>query len=99
MLKNSSLLHIQIAIIGSSVSVYLVAAALSCWLLHAIYHLLISPLSDIPGPFWARYTRLWYLYKSNTGNFHLDNIKLHETYSKIIRVAPNIYSILDDQLG
>ncbi|CAG9989189.1 unnamed protein product [Clonostachys byssicola] len=78
---------------GSSVSVYLVAATLSCWLLHAMYQLLASPLRDIPGPFWARYTRLWYLYKSNAGNFHLDNIKLHDTYGKIVRVAPNMYSI------
>ncbi|KAF4458285.1 Cytochrome P450, partial [Fusarium albosuccineum] len=52
-----------------------------------------SPLRNIPGPFLARFSRLWYLYQSYAGNFHLKNIELHRKHGRIVRLAPNTYSI------
>ena len=41
-----------------------------------------DPLKDVPGPFWARFTRLWELRASMQGKFEQDNIKLHERYGQ-----------------
>ncbi|KAL4929023.1 cytochrome P450 [Aspergillus undulatus] len=59
-----------------------------------------DPLRDVPGPGPARYTRLWYLRKIKGGNFHHENIDLHRKnvphhQDKIVRIAPNMYSIDD----
>lgn len=54
-----------------------------------------SPLRGIPGPFTARFSRLWYFNRVNKGHFEKDNTTLHKKYGPIIRVAPNHYSIDD----
>ncbi|KAJ5182615.1 hypothetical protein N7492_000231 [Penicillium capsulatum] len=54
-----------------------------------------SPLKDIPGPFWARFTSLWYFNRVRRGQFEHDNIRLHRQYGSIVRLAPNQYSISD----
>lgn len=54
-----------------------------------------SPLKSIPGPPAARFTRLWYLQKVWTGEFSRLNIDLHRKYGRVVRLAPNEYS-LDD---
>ncbi|KAJ5177097.1 uncharacterized protein N7482_002974 [Penicillium canariense] len=55
----------------------------------------LSPLKDIPGPFWTRFTSLWYFSRVRHGQFEQDNIKLHRQYGAIVRIAPNQYSIDD----
>lgn len=48
-----------------------------------VYQTLTSPLLRVPGPFLARFTRLWELQavrKQDTPTF---NIALHEKYGKI----------------
>jgi cytochrome P450 len=57
------------------------------------YKTLTSPLRKIPGPFLARFTRLWYLRRLQLGRFHEDNITLHRKYGPIVRIAPKLYSI------
>lgn len=54
-------------------------------LLYEIYRVVSDPLRKVPGPFWARYTRLWEVYHVRKGNFHLLNIELHERYGKLPR--------------
>lgn len=54
-----------------------------------------SPLRSIPGPFTARFTKLWYFWRLWLGNFEQDNINLHRKYGPIIRIAPDMYSIDD----
>lgn len=54
---------------------------------------LFSPLRSIPGPFWTKFTRLWYFKRVYQGNFEHDNIELHRRYGRIVRIAPNMYSI------
>jgi hypothetical protein len=48
--------------------------------LRSIIRALSSPLRSLPGPFWARFTRLWYLSKVWAGDFQKTNIELHEVY-------------------
>jgi hypothetical protein len=52
-------------------------------------------LKNIPGPFWARFSNLWYFNRIRHGQFEHDNIKLHKQYGPIVRVGPNHYSISD----
>ncbi|KAK3640620.1 hypothetical protein LTR22_016910 [Elasticomyces elasticus] len=68
------------------------------FILKPIINALRSPLRHIPGPFAARFTRLWYLLRVRNGQFHQENIALHQKYnSNVIRYAPNSYSISDPE--
>ncbi|KAE8365754.1 cytochrome P450 [Aspergillus caelatus] len=73
--------------------IYAVLAALCCYIVLTVYEQVRSPLRDIPGPFVARFSSLWYLYKSYRGNFHHENIELHRKHGRIVRIAPGTYSI------
>lgn len=50
---------------------------------------MLSPLANIPGPFLASITRLWYTYINWRGTQHVVLAKLHARYGDIVRVAPN----------
>lgn len=52
-----------------------------------------SPTRHLPGPFWARFTRLWYFKRVALGGFERENIALHRKYGPIVRLAPNMFSI------
>ncbi|KAL6792217.1 cytochrome P450 [Trichoderma sp. SZMC 28013] len=54
---------------------------------------LTSPTRKIPGPFLARFTRLWYFRRVALGGFEQENIQLHRKYGPVVRLAPNMYSI------
>lgn len=75
--------------------VYIVLAAVYCYIVVTICQHLLCPLRDIPGPFAARFSTLWYLYRSYRGNFHRENIELHRKHGRIVRIAPGTYSISD----
>lgn len=68
----------------------LVAVAWPCF---AVLRAVTSPLRSVPGPFWARFSRLWLFRKVWQGHFEADNIKLHRQYGPVVRVAPGWYSI------
>ncbi|KAJ5414314.1 hypothetical protein N7509_000941 [Penicillium cosmopolitanum] len=55
----------------------------------ALYKIISHPLFCIPGPFLARFTRLWLFWEALISRFPFTNVKLHEKY------APNEYSIDD----
>lgn len=69
--------------------------------LYAIVAAAISPTRNIPGPFLARFTRLWYLHSVWTGQHQKHAIALHRKYAKgqyyapIVRLAPNLFSIIE----
>lgn len=42
-----------------------------------LYCALTSPLRRIPGPWSARFSRLWFLRQAWVGRYHLEDIKLH----------------------
>lgn len=58
---------------------------------------LISPLRSIPGPFVARYTRLWFLFRVWRGRFDLDTIALHKKYGHVFRFGPYHYCFNDPE--
>ncbi|KAJ5983199.1 hypothetical protein N7481_005298 [Penicillium waksmanii] len=67
-----------------------------------VFHVLLrlgratfSSLRDVPGPFWTRFTSLWYFNQLRHGSFEHENIRLHQKYGSIVRLAPNQYSISD----
>ncbi|KAK5175602.1 uncharacterized protein LTR77_000741 [Saxophila tyrrhenica] len=68
------------------------AYLLILWILASIVSHIISPLRTIPGPFAARFTKLWFFYRVWQGKFHEDNIALHRKYGAVVRYAPRHYS-------
>ena len=56
-------------------------------LLYDTYRVVSDPLRKVPGPFWARYTRLWEVYHVRKGHFHSLNVELHEKYGKLHRCS------------
>lgn len=59
----------------------------------AMYRRYLSPLSDIPGPFWASITRLWQVVHIFRGDQNLQSIALHDKYGHFVRIAPNEISV------
>jgi hypothetical protein len=64
-------------------------------LIYTLLQYLLDPLRSIPGPFLARFSRLWYFLEIYKGSFEETNIELHRRYGPIVRVAPHEYSIDD----
>jgi hypothetical protein len=66
---------------GSTIPpVVLVGAVLSLAILVKLIQLVRDPLRTVPGPFLARFTRLWYLQKVWKGDFEKTNIELHQKH-------------------
>jgi hypothetical protein len=49
----------------------------------------------IPGPFLASITDFWRVWAVADGTFHTRNLKLHEKYGPLVRIAPNVVSVSD----
>lgn len=47
-----------------------------------VYQRFLSPLAQIPGPFWASISRLWYLRKINAEDMHRYTKRLHDRYGR-----------------
>ncbi|RGP77378.1 pisatin demethylase [Fusarium longipes] len=60
------------------------------WILASYFS---SPLKKYPGPFLAKFTRLWYMYQVSTGDSHLVLEKLHKKYGPIVRITPHIVDV------
>jgi cytochrome P450 len=61
-----------------------------------VYRLFLHPLSKFPGPLPAKISGLWRSKKYLDGNWHADVVELHEKYGRIVRIAPNELSIVDE---
>ncbi|KAJ0113819.1 hypothetical protein J7T55_010063 [Diaporthe amygdali] len=72
-----------------------IAALAVTTIIYSLIRAAISPLKSVPGPFAARFSRLWYLQKVWTGELPRLNADLHRKYGPVVRLAPNEYS-LDD---
>jgi hypothetical protein len=64
-------------------------------LIYGFLRYLLDPLRSIPGPFLARFSRLWYFLEIYKGSFEETNIELHKRYGSIVRIAPHEYSVDD----
>jgi cytochrome P450 len=59
------------------------------------YALFLDPLRNIPGPFLARFSRLWMVYHARRGDMHTTMIALHKKHGKLVRTGPSEVSISD----
>ncbi|OWP00859.1 hypothetical protein B2J93_2552 [Marssonina coronariae] len=72
-------------------------ALLTCevYLVYILLQAILDPLRSVPGPFLARFTRLWYFIKVYQGDFERRNIRLHEEYGPLVRIGPGEYTVDD----
>ncbi|EDN96915.1 hypothetical protein SS1G_01843 [Sclerotinia sclerotiorum 1980 UF-70] len=55
-----------------------------------------TAIRDIPGPFPAKFTRLWLLLQARFGYRYLSVHDAHAKYGKMVRIQPDHVSIADD---
>lgn len=55
-------------------------------------------LRQVPGPFLARFTRLYKVYLSIKGDMHIEHQNLHKKYGPVVRTGPNSVSIGDAEM-
>ncbi|KAE8421602.1 cytochrome P450 [Aspergillus pseudocaelatus] len=75
----------------------LVGSLVIFWVVPFLYNLFFSPLRNVPGPFWARFTILWEFRQLVKGRSHEEYIRLHKKYGPVVRVSPKRYSVIDPQ--
>ena len=67
-----------------SVSSVLVLLAITAIVFRALFQAYRSPLRDIPGPWLARFTRLWLLRAYASRSFQITNLNLHRKLGLIV---------------
>ncbi|XRM40663.1 hypothetical protein ABZX51_003975 [Aspergillus tubingensis] len=70
-----------------------VAAGLVCLVL---YRQFLHPLAKVPGPVLARFTGMWRNWYYLRGQWHDVVLALHAQYGRVVRIAPNEVSIVDE---
>ncbi|KAF2165914.1 hypothetical protein M409DRAFT_55282 [Zasmidium cellare ATCC 36951] len=80
---------------SSTSPVFLLATILAIPFAYVIYQTYFHPLASIPGPFWARLTRLWITKHSWDGDMHTTIIALHKKHGSLVRTGPNEVSVSD----
>lgn len=65
-------------------------------LLLALYRLFLHPLAHVPGPFLAKLTGLWRDAGYRRGRWHEDILEIHQKYGRVVRIAPNEVSVVDE---
>jgi hypothetical protein len=63
--------------------------------LYAIYQIYLSPLSAIPGPFWASLSRTWLISHVLRRDLIHVTPALHAKHGKFVRIAPDEISVSD----
>ncbi|KAI1060322.1 hypothetical protein LB506_011241 [Fusarium annulatum] len=71
----------------------IIAILITAWLLYHVVTAVCDPLRSLPGPFMARFTRLWLFRQYCGGNYVWTNIELHKKHGPIVRIAPDQYSL------
>jgi len=64
-----------------------------------IYYRVFHPLSKVPRPFLASFSRVWLLYHALSGQPHLAHIAAHHKYGPIVRAGPNHVLLSDPKHG
>ncbi|THH27801.1 hypothetical protein EUX98_g6398 [Antrodiella citrinella] len=67
----------------------LLAVQVSTWLFDT------KGLHRVPGPFFAKWTSLWYGFAGHSGRVDQIILDLHKRYGKVVRIGPNQVSIQD----
>ncbi|KAG9237122.1 putative benzoate 4-monooxygenase [Amylocarpus encephaloides] len=55
-----------------------------------------TSLKDIPGPFAAKFSRLWLLVQARQGKRYLSVDDAHKKYGKLVRIQPDHVSVADE---
>lgn len=55
---------------------------------YVAYQLFFSPLSHIPGPFWAKLSNVGLLLSALGVDANRDFISLHKKFGRVVRVGP-----------
>ena len=79
---------------GNSVTCILVIGLVHLCVL-SYFHAFAGPLGPLPGPFEARFSRLWMIKHSWRGDMHRTMIELHKRHGKLVRTGPNEVSVAD----
>jgi len=74
---------------------FLVGLLIALSACYTIYQLYFHPLASIPGPFWAKLSRLWMTKHSWDGDMSVTMIALHQKYGSLVRTGPNEVSVSD----
>lgn len=53
----------------------------------------LSPISDIPGPFTASFTRLWHMSRILKGDQNLELTRQHEKHGHFVRISYDEVSV------
>jgi hypothetical protein len=61
----------------------------------AVYYCWFHQLSQVPGPFLARFSQAWRNIRYFKGTWLQDVTELHEKYGNVVRIAPNELSFVD----
>lgn len=64
----------------SAVVLWILGLLISLYTVYACYLVFFSPLRHIPGPFVARFSRIWEFYRVIRGDLNWRTISLHEKY-------------------
>jgi len=86
-LISKATFFLSLEILGASFVAYLLGLA--------IYNRYFHPLKDIPGPFWASITSLWYFRAVRYGRGQDHQLPLHKKYGTMVRIAPDQVQISD----
>lgn len=78
-----------------ALSFYLLLAAVVTFASRKLVLVLQDPLRSIPGPFIARFTKLWVFRRFYAGQWHEEVLQLHREHGKVVRYGPGQYSIND----
>ncbi|ROW06846.1 hypothetical protein VMCG_04219 [Cytospora schulzeri] len=65
------------------------------YILYVLLAPLLSPLRRVPGPFYARFTNLFYLNRIRHGGFQYENVALHRKFGPLVRLGPKLISVDD----
>jgi cytochrome P450 len=60
-----------------------------------IYCRTLHPLAKVPGPFFASFTRLWYMYRIYAADMDRAQRALHKKHGPLVRIAPDEVSSAD----
>jgi hypothetical protein len=66
--------------VATSRFVVLVLVVLAGLIIRSLYRAFVTPLRGIPGPFAAKFSRIWKLVEILKGHFEKTDIALHRKY-------------------
>ena len=90
-----SMVHEILGLTPARLSIVVLVFISVCYTLSCLFSYFRPHLRQLPGPFLARFTRLYKVYITLTGNSHIKYQKLHKKYGPIVRTGPNSISIGD----